>query len=351
MDGFAVRSADGLAPRRLRGTVYAGSTELPEVGPGEAVAVMTGGTVPAGADTVVPVEEARVDGVEGARRPLAETTPEPGRHVRPAGEMGARGRRILAAGRVLALPDLVAAAGCGADPLPVRPRPRVRVLSTGDEVVAWTTVPETHQVRDSNRLGAILQLERAGARVLGSGRVPDRPGELRAAVEAALEDADLVVTIGGVSMGEKDHLPGVFAALGVERLFHGVRVQPGKPVWGGHRQGCFVLGLPGNPVSSFVILELLAVPLIRALAGARVEARERPLEAGLAGAAARSRGRERYLPAALEVDGEGRVLVTPRPATGSGDWTSLAGAQALLRLPEHAVIAPGDPVRFLRLGA
>lgn len=344
MDGYALRAADGLARRRLRGTVYAGTAGQAELQAGEAIAVMTGGTVAAGADAVVPVELAHA---EGEWLHLHEA-PRPGMNVRCAGEMGAAGRVLLEPGQVLTAADLTAAAGCGCDPLPVAPQPRVAILSSGDEVVPWTAQPGPHQVRDSNRLAAALQAQRAGAQVVASERVADRLEDLTSALASAFAAADLVVTIGGVSMGEKDLLPRAFTALQVEELFHGVSVQPGKPVWVGRRGDQWLLGLPGNPVSSFVILELFGVPLLRWLAGARVPW-PRPLEAGVAGAAAAARGRERFVTAALHGDDAGRVVVTPRLETGSGDWTCLAGAQALLHLPADTRCRAGEPVRFLRL--
>ncbi len=344
MDGFALRAADGEAPRRLLPAIYAGTAELPEIGPGEAAPVMTGGTVPPGADAVVPVEHTRVE--EG--RLHLEAAVEPGAHVRRAGEMGRAGRVLLAPGLRLRLPDLIAAAGCGQARVRVRRRPRAAVWSTGDEVVPWTARPADHQVRDSNRFGTVLQLRRAGAEVAASNHAPDRQEDLEAGLGRALEEAEILVTLGGVSMGERDLLPGVFAALGVERLFHKVWIQPGKPVWAGRRGRTLVVGLPGNPVSSFTLLELFVVPLVARLAGERA-AGPRPLWPGVLAGEARSGARPRFLPAGLMPGPEGELRVRPLPATGSGDWTSLAGARALLHLPPRQRAGPGDPVQFLFL--
>ena len=345
MDGFALRSADGSQPRRILGAVYAGSAEAPAVGAGETVAVMTGGTVADGADAVVPVERVRREGeqLEVLEEPAA------GQHVRAAGEMGDRGRVLLRAGHRLRVPDLAAVAGCGVDPVQVYQRPGFTVLSTGDEVVPWTEAPAPHQVRDSNRLASVQQLAAGGGDCRGHHHLPDDPAALEAGVAAALARSPLVVTIGGVSMGDKDHLPGVFEALGVERSFHGVSVQPGKPVWAGRRGGSFVLGLPGNPVSSFVILELFGLPLLQRLGGAEAVEAPRPLEAGVSQSSKRARKRPRFLPADLATDADGRTLVRARPEAGSGDWTAMAGAEALLFLEPGAQVDPGDPVRFLRL--
>ncbi|MBT5120733.1 MAG: molybdopterin molybdotransferase MoeA, partial [Planctomycetes bacterium] len=256
-------------------------------------------------------------------------------------------RVLLEAGRVLSSADLSAAAGCGADPVFVAARPRVIVMSTGDEVVPWATEPEPHQVRDSNRLGSIAQLIAAGADVIDHLHVPDDPEALRAAVESALGRADLLVTIGGVSMGDKDHLPSTFEACGVAKLFHGVSVQPGKPVWAGHLGEKFVLGLPGNPVSSFVMLETLAVPLLQRMMGG--QAQMRPYQAGILGAPARAKKRERFLPADLKINSLGQLVITPRPEQGSGDWTSLAGADALLHVSAGLTLAAGEMAECLTI--
>lgn len=344
MDGFALRSADGLAPRELLGVVYAGTAGQSELAPGQAIEVMTGGTVAAGADAVIPVEQTEV--VEGQLKILAAV--QAGQHVRRAGEMGEPGQVVVPEGTVLTTAALAAAASCGADPVAVRPRPRATVLSTGDEVVAWTETPEAHQVRDANRLATALQLQTAGAQVLATRRVADEPDRLREAVAAALDASELVVTIGGVSMGKKDHLPEVFASLGVERLFHGVAVQPGKPIWVGARAGRWVVGLPGNPVSSFVMTELLVRDLVRALAGARPRP-DLPLQACTITDGVRTRGRERYFPAQCSLDAEGRPQLSPQAGRGSGDWTVLARMNALLRVPPHTELAAGAAAHYLPL--
>ena len=344
MDGYALRAADGSAPRQVVATFYAGTAGDRALAAGEAVAVMTGGTVPSGADAVVPVEQVRRAG----DTLHLDVEPVAGRHVRRAGEMGAAGRVLLEPGRRLRAGDLAVLAGCGHDPVAVMPQPRVALLSTGDEVVRWTRTPAAHQVRDSNRLASRQQLLRMGAATVDEEHVPDDPAALRTTLGSALESNDLVVTIGGVSMGDKDHLPRLLPELGVERLFHGVRLQPGKPVWAGQREGRWVLALPGNPVSSFVVLELLGRVLLARLSGDRRDF-PLPLARGTAGGAASTRMRPRWLPARLEADHEGAARVVPCRESGSGDWTSLAGAEALLHLPAGATVEAGDPVHYLPL--
>ncbi len=345
MDGFALRSADGRAPRRLVGSIFAGTAEAPEIGPGEAVAVMTGGTVPPGADAVIPVERTHLHGatLEVLDAPVAR------QHMRQAGEMGRAGRVVLAAGVRLGAGELGIAAASGADPLCVRARPRVAVLATGDEIVPWTALPRPHQVRDSNRIAAVARCTALGAEVVRHGHAPDAPDALHAALAVALADCDVAITIGGVSMGQKDFLPGVLATLGVREVLHGVGIQPGKPVWIGRRGDAWVLGLPGNPVSSFVILELFGRPLLDALHGAPPAPDPYALCPGVAAAAARSRARELWLPAQIRRRVAGAPEIAALPWTGSGDWTCLAGADALLHLPPDTQVAPGDPIRYLPL--
>lgn len=345
MDGYAVRSADGTQPRRIVGSVYAGTADLPSVGPGQAAEVMTGGSIPPGADAVIPVEMTRREGAEL----LVQEAPAAGQHLRAAGEMGRRGRIVLHAGRRLRAGDLGIAAAVGAEPLPVRARPRVTLLSTGDEVVPWTAQPASHQVRDSNRLSAALRLQEFGAELLHHGHVPDDPVQLERALRAALAASDLVVTIGGVSMGQKDFLPGVLAQLGVREIVHGVAIQPGKPVWIGRGADAWVLGLPGNPVSSFVILELFGRRLIRSLHGETGAADAPGLLPGVLSRPLHSRARALWLPAAVAPQTADAPHLDVLPWKGSGDWTCLARAQALVHVPPDSALAAGAPIRYLPL--
>lgn len=355
MDGFAMQSGDGAAVRTVIGTYFAGTPGQEPVASGQAVAVMTGGTVPPGADCVVPVErtsrERDVLRIEGS--------PKPGQHVRQAGEMGEAGRVLLRPGHGLRQADLGAIAGCGVDPVTVYRRPRVVILATGDEVIPFQGKPEPHQVRDSNRLLVAAQLRSYGLEVLREEHVADVEEDLQAAVGRALEQADLLVTIGGVSMGEKDFLPKIFSEAGVEKLFHKIDLQPGKPVWAGVKQGCFVLGLPGNPLSSFVVTELLGRFLADRLQGGTTPF-PRPMSIGRLHGTLRSGARPRLLVARFRA-GASSWESAPQSAadalpevvlcseTGSGDWTSLAHAEVLLFLPPQSVVAHGDAVRFLPL--
>ena len=345
MDGYAVRSLDASETRRLVGSVYAGTAELPQLGPGDAAEVMTGGSIPPGADAVVPVELAHQEA--GSLR-LMET-PIAGQHVRQAGEMGRRGRVVLEPGRRLRHGDLGIAAAVGAEVLLLRPRPRVTVISTGDEVVPWQTTPAPHQVRDSNRVSAVLRLQDLGAEIVRQVHLPDEVKPLEHGLRTALHDSDLVVTIGGVSMGKKDFLPGILAGLGVVDVLHGVAIQPGKPVWIGRRDQTWVLGLPGNPVSSFVILELFGRRMVQAMLGESGGMSQPSLLPGTLGRALRSRARALWLPSRLLPQTEGLPRLDPLPWMGSGDWTCLADAQALVHLAPDTALAAEAPIQYLPL--
>lgn len=360
MDGFALRSEDGSDPREIVGTYFAGTAGDEPIGPGQAVAVMTGGTVPQGANAVVPVERTEV---EGSTLKI-EVAPKVGQHVRQRGEMGQLGRVLLHPGKRLTAADLGAIAGCGVDPVLVKRRPRAIILATGDEVVPLQQLPKPHQVRDSNRLLATAQLRAFGAEVVAHHHVADEPAALKEAVARALEQADLVITIGGVSMGEKDYLPRVFQECVVERLFHKIALQPGKPVWAGTTERNLVLGLPGNPISSFVVLELLGRLAVDRLGGC-TRAYPRPLRLARLLGSAKCRARPRLLPARLEdpvtawpTDSAADRVLDPVDAlpnlrviqeSGSGDWTSLAGAEALLYLAPFSTVESGQAVHYLPL--
>lgn len=342
MDGFALISDDGTQPREIVGTYFAGTAGQTRLHAGQSVAVMTGGTVPDGADAVIPVEltsrEGNVLHIEKAA--------SPGQHVRRAGEMGEAGRILLKAGHRLRVPDLGAIAGCGYGALKVSQKPKVIILSTGDEVVPFEGMPEVHQVRDSNRLLSKVQLESFGADVVAHQHLLDEKAALFKGVGDALEQADLVVTIGGVSMGEKDYLPQIFTELGVEKLFHKLDIQPGKPVWVGEKDGCMVLGLPGNPISSFVVLELLGRLILDRLAGSTAR-HPRTARTALLKGDVRSRRRPLFLPARFT--DSATPTVTLMQESGSGDWTSLAGAEVLLLLEANQSLTTGDVVPYLPL--
>ena len=349
MDGFAVRAADVAAPdARLTvvDVVHAGRAGTHAVGAGQAVMIMTGAPLPAGADAVVPVED--TSAFDAERRAVIRVPPgagaDPGgRVVRmrvavPAGHAISKRAEQVAAGTTVARagtrihPGVVGVlATAGKVRVAVAARPRVAVVTTGDEVVPAGETPGPSRLRDGNGPALAAQALRAGAVAVRAGPVPDDPRALGAAFARGL-DADVLCVSGGVSMGEKDLVPGVLASLGVERVFHRWAVKPGGPLWFGRRGGTLVFGLPGNPAAAFVGFEVLVVPALRALLGAPFAPRE-TVRARYDGTTGKALPRRLFVPVRRGAEGA-TATATPVRWTGSGDPFALATADGLAPVPE-----------------
>jgi molybdopterin molybdotransferase len=263
MDGYAIRAQDAGEELPVAGESFAGDDPA-RLEPHTAMTIATGAPVPAGADSVVPVEVAHLNGDRVSfDGPVAH-----GDHVRPRGTDVPAGAVVIAAGSTLRPLALAAIATSGVDELACHRAPRVCVVVTGDELVA-PGKPLLHgQIHESNSILIAARCEQAGAQVVSVERVRDDAVATREALAQALESADVVVTSGGVSVGSRDHVKPALAELGVEQLFWRLAVQPGRPTWCGLRDGRLVVGLPGNPLSVLVGLELLLLPALRRLAGA-----------------------------------------------------------------------------------
>jgi molybdopterin molybdotransferase len=328
MDGYAVRAADATAGAALpvRETIFAGDAPAP-LAPGHAARIFTGATLPEGADAVVREEAARLDGdrvrfAAAARR---------GEHVRLAGEDVASGGLALSAGVRLGARQLALLAAVGAETVTVARRPRVAVLSTGDEVVSGRTP-------DSNGV-AVAELCRALGADVARARVPGRLERVIDAIGGALSGADAVVTIGGVSVGARDLVPEALARLGADVRVHGVPMKPGKPFLFALAGGRPVLALPGSPSACLVAFEVFARPALLRLAGAARTAR-RAVPLVLADRVEGRPGRARLLWAAVEPDGRARPL-----GRDSAQVRGPALADALLFVPADAGdLAAGDEV-------
>jgi len=343
MDGYAL--ADTPAPGqvyRVIGTAQAGAAYGGSVGPGQAVRIFTGAPVPQGATNVVIQEDVTRD---GARIIIAETLGD-GPNIRPAGADFAAGHR-LAAPRRLRPADLALLAAMNCPDLTVTRRPEVAFIATGDELVMPGEVPGADQIVASNifALKAMAEVEGARARILPIAR--DSEAALAQMLDMA-RGADVIVTIGGASVGDHDLVAKVAAASGMERAFHKIAMRPGKPLMSGRLGGAVMLGLPGNPVSAIVCGHLFLLPLLRALQGMPDPA-PRPLQARLARDVAANGPRAHYMRAAL-VQGDGLPLIDPFPDQDSGRLTPLAEASALLIRPvsDPARLA-GTPVDYFPL--
>lgn len=268
MDGYAVRAAETAgaaadAPRRLPvvGEIAAGDRGDTPLPPGAAMRIMTGAPLPPGADAVIPVEQTRPG--DGAVELLAAV--DVGASVRHTGEDVRRGQRVLAAGAVLRPGELALLASCGYARVPVYRRPRVAILSTGDELVDIEQRPGPGQIRNSNATMLAAQVARAGGVPVLLGVARDTRDAVHAALDAG-RGCDLYVSSGGVSVGDYDVVKAVLEERGGVSFWR-VNMRPGKPVAFGRIDGTPFLGLPGNPVSSFVTFELFGRPVLRKLAG------------------------------------------------------------------------------------
>src|ERR671917_214495 len=274
VDGYAVRSADAEAGRNFKvvDEAPAGRPARKGVGEGEAVKIFTGGVIPDGADAVAMVENTSGWGEEFELRKAAG----PGNNLRGAGEDVREGDLMLHAGMEISAPEIALAATQGYGDLPVYRRPRIVVLSTGTELVEpGTRELSPGEIFDSNSFALLAQARETGAEARRVAAASDEADVLRDAMEKALESADVVVTSGGVSVGEKDLVKGTLLNLGVEQVFWGIKLKPGKPVFFGNRGDARFFGLPGNPVSAMVCFELFVRPALMAMMGREDKRRPR----------------------------------------------------------------------------
>jgi molybdopterin molybdotransferase len=348
LDGYAVRGADLAAADttlRLVGTSLAGSLPGVAVGAGEAVAITTGAPLPAGADTVVPVE--RVRGRDGRTVTLAPGTAA-GANVRAAGEDFAAGALVLAAGQRLGPEALMALGATGIGAVPTRGPVRVAVLTTGSELRAAGTPGAAASIGDANGPFLAGFLPRAGAVCVAAETAPDRLDDLVAALARLAGTADVVVTTGGVSAGSHDLVPAAVAAAGGTPLFHKVAIRPGKPVLAARlAAGPWLLGLPGNPVAVAATARFFLVPLLRALLGQPAE----PVIHARSLAALRARGELTFFgKARVTAAPDGGLTVALLPGQESFRVAPLVAANAWVVVPpEPAAVAAGDPVAVVPL--
>jgi molybdopterin molybdotransferase len=353
MDGYALRSEDVRdAPARLRvvGEAAAGRGWRGVVRAGEAVRIMTGAPLPAGADSVQQVELTR-ESEDGASVEVGRAT-EPGQFYVPrASEMRA-GERVLRAGEEVNAARAAVLASFGYALVSVRRRPRVAVLATGTELVPVSEQPGEDQIRDSNTYSLAAYARLAGAEVERLPFASDDPELLRAEIEEAAARSDVLVLSGGVSMGRYDFTKAALHALDAELFFERVALRPGKPTVFArlaNERRTLVFGLPGNPVSVSVTFNLFARTAIRAMQGALAPALEEET-ALLARDARGAAERTSYLPAALSTDDAGRLLAEPLKWGGSSDFVAFARATALAIVPAGVkTLEAGSVVRIVRL--
>ena len=348
MDGYAVRTADvAQAPVKLKliGEVAAGHPFDGEVKAGEAARIFTGGVMPAGTDTVV-IQE--VTAREGDTVIIQKATAK-GRNVRDRGIDFTQGQPLLRKGRHLTDRDLMLAAAMNYPTLSVHRRPKVAVLGTGDELVAPGSAPAAGEIVYSNGFALMAMARNEGAEVSDLGIAHDRVEDIAAAVRRAGDwGADILLTSGGASVGEHDLVQRALASEGLDLSFWRVALRPGRPMMHGRLNGMQVLGVPGNPVSSYVCAFLFLVPLIRRLAG-RDDTERVPESARLGHDLPANDERADYMRATLSIGPEG-LVATPLPNQDSSLMAPLAKADCLLiREPFAPAASSGSHCVILKL--
>jgi len=352
-DGYAVRAAEAAdvpATLDLIGEIRAGespSTMLSQIGAGQAAAIMTGAPVPFGADAVVMIEYTEQQGAQvKINRGVA-----PGENVVPAGAEARQGGILVAGGQLLNDAAIALAASAGAARMKVYKRPRVAVLTTGDEIVKVDAQPGPTQIRNSNSYSLAVQIRESGGEPLLLGIAPDEPQRLRSLIEEGLT-ADLLVLTGGVSMGRYDLVEQVLEDLKAEFFFTGAKIQPGRPVVFGKcanardGKGTYFFGLPGNPVSTMVTFELFVQPMLESLAGMS-RRKLRFAYARLRSPIRVKPGLKRFLPGMFsgEFEDSQVELVSWQ---GSGDVAATARANCLVVIPaDRDLIQRGEFVPIM----
>jgi len=342
MDGWALRSSDLAKDKEITlteiGSALAGSEFTGRPGPGECVRITTGAPMPPGADTVVIKENVAIDGV----RITVKAGEKAGANVRAAGEDYAEGDLAFVAGTPASAAELAVLAALGIAKVAVRRLPRIAVIATGDELVPPGQPLGFGQIHESNAVMLAALAHESGARVVMQHCVRDEPQALRTALLEAAADADLIVTSGGVSAGEADHLPDVLQTIG-EIHFHKVRLKPGMPTLFGQIGACLHFGLPGNPVASAVTFRVFVRFALRAMLG--IATISEPRRARLAAPLHKRHARAEFARCSLRSDEQGVLWATLHAKQGSGMLRGLAETEALALLPEEArEYAKGDVV-------
>lgn len=333
MDGYALRAADGLAPRRVVGELTAGGAAAVILAPGEATRIMTGAPLPPGADAMIPVElTTERDGMLYIQREL-----QPGDYVHVVGQDVRRGQTVLTAGTTISAAEIGILATLGITRIPVYRQPRVAILATGDEVVEPGSPRPAGAVRDSNRYALMAAVREAGGIPISLGIARDDREVQRQAILHGLDQADILITSGGVSMGTRDLIKPLLAELGTVH-FGRIAFKPGKPTTFATIGGKLVFGLPGYPVSSLVSFEVFVRPALRVLQGDASPFRPQ-IEVTLAEPIRPSPDRPEYQRIIVRYQ-EGRFTAVTTGSQSSSRLLSLRGANGLLLVPAGDTVYP-----------
>ncbi|PHR92173.1 MAG: molybdopterin molybdenumtransferase MoeA [Robiginitomaculum sp.] len=345
MDGYAMKIEDHHAQGshfKLIGEAPAGAPYQGRVGPDECVRIFTGGAVPEGANHVIMQENIHADGTQiTLSEPLSPAT-----HIRKAGIDFKTGDGLVNKGTRLDAYALALLAAANHDEISVYKRPRLALIANGDELVEPGSTTRAGDIISSNPYGLAPLVEAWGAKPVFTGISKDDPDVIKAQIEACA-DADILVPIGGASVGDRDYMRSVFDTLGYAPLFTKVAVKPGKPVWFGRLNTQYVLGLPGNPASALVCAQIFLKPLIFALTGNKASPNAN-VTAILAEDLPANSWRTGYIRALADIDAQGRVHVRPYPRQDSSLLTPFLSANCFLVSPPNTpALRAGDTVQIL----
>ncbi|QVL33308.1 molybdopterin molybdotransferase MoeA [Telmatocola sphagniphila] len=346
MDGIAVNTSEPGPDYELSNTILAGDSLPRTLLTGQAMRIMTGASVPIGADAVIPVEVL----TESANRRIRNNSapPKPGKNILKRGTEYKCGDVILPQGLVLNPAVVGLLSSIGQTELPCYPIPRICVFSSGNEIVEPHQQPVGSQIRNSNGPMLTALAEQVGAEATYLGIIPDEEEKLKTEIARGSERADIVLISGGVSMGSHDLIPRILAELATEIYFHKIAMKPGKPLLFGKLGKCLVFGLPGNPVSSLVSFILFVEPVLRKLRG-EIECEPKKVLLPLSESLITDNDRPTYLPGRLLVQ-EGMELIRPIPWAGSANLLAYKEANVLLAVPAGPVkLAPGERVTAFRM--
>ncbi len=358
VDGYAVHSSDlasGSAELQVIDEIMAGAVPKRPIVPGSCSRIMTGAPLPENADAIVMLEQ--TERIPAAPEKIRIDDPRfrPGQNILRQGVAMRRGDLVLRAGRVIGSAEIALLAEVGRAIVPAIAAPRVAVLSTGNELVSAGHQPQAGQIRNSNGPMIVAAVRQAKASPVNLGIARDEPQQLRERLAEGLQH-DVLIVSGGVSTGVLDLVPGLLAELGVEQVFHRIRMKPGKPLWFGVSKTALVFGLPGNPVSSFVCFELFVKPALARLAGREDQVERRTSTAHLAAEFTHRGERPTYQPAVLasrerqRPEKLARPTVTPLSWAGSADLRGLVDANSLISFPAgDRSYSAGEEVQVLVL--
>ena len=348
MDGIAVKYRDvenGLTEFIVEGTQYAGMSQLTCLEPGKCMEVMTGAMLPDGLDSVIKFEDLRSE--QGQKVEIFPEKVKKGQHVHDRGMDRKKGEMIVKAGVMIGPAEIAVLSTVGSVDVQVIRQPAIAIVTTGDELVDVSSIPEPHQIRSSNSIAVNAALIKRGYVKTSMHHINDEPEVMERKMNTLLHENDMIILSGGVSRGKKDFVPDILNRAGVQKEFHKVAQRPGKPFWFGQKGEKVVFALPGNPVSTFMCFHKYVVPWLEVSAGISVKKEYAILDEDFDF----EPDLTYFLQVKLYQGDDGAWMARPVPGQGSGDLANLVDASAFLELPSNqSHFSKGEKFPLLRYG-